>query len=459
MQLNKTLLFILSIFVSFLIQNSIDGSIYEFISVFLMTYYLLRFVDSIGTKYNINQITILFGIFQLLIMPMVVYRLYNENKTTIALFYNMSVEETQYYEFMIPAILLMILGIEIPLIRNQRKEIILQNAIPNVKKYLQGKSIMGIVLMAIGLSTGILEPFIGSEFRYILYLFSKLLFVGIFYVLFSQIRNKNIYLFTGVAALLIQTIIQGMFGELIYTSVLGFILLMLGRKKTMSFKLTLVIAGAFLVLVLQSIKVEYRAIAWNGIGQQGVSNTEVFFALIIDRISDPSLFLDKEKNFPMVVRFNQGMIQDKVMSYVPRIRPYAEGETIFNSLAASFVPRFLWPDKPMAGGHWNMEYFTGLTIEGYSMNIGPFGEAYGNFGTPGGIYFMFFYGLFFNLAIYFLLRIAKTRPTIILWFPIIFLNAIQVETDILMTVNSVIKNCLFVAFCYWAADRFMRIQL
>jgi len=126
---------------------------------------------------------------------------------------------------------------------------------------------------------------------------------------------------------------------------------------------------------------------------------------------------------------------------------------------ASFIPRFLWPDKPIAGGKWNMEYFTGLIIEGYSMNVGPLGEAYGNFGNKGGIYFMFFYGLFFNIVIYLLIRIAKTKPTIILWFPVLFLNSIQVETDILMTVNALLKNCIFVAVCYWAADRFMRIKL
>jgi hypothetical protein len=147
------------------------------------------------------------------------------------------------------------------------------------------------------------------------------------------------------------------------------------------------------------------------------------------------------------------------MDYVPRYRPYAEGKTIYTSLAASFVPRFFWPDKPMSGGKWNMEYFTGFVIEGYSMNIGPFGEAYGNFGPKGGIYFMFFYGLFFNLALYILFQICKTRPTILLWFPILFLHSIQVETDILMTVNSLIKNSLFVAFCYWASDRFFRIRL
>ena len=217
--------------------------------------------------------------------------------------------------------------------------------------------------------------------------------------------------------------------------------------------------GFVFVVVLQTIKGEYRAHAWRGESNSSSSNTEVFFSLFIDRLSDPSRFFDKEKMFPVVVRFNQGMIQDKVMNYVPSVRPFAEGTTISNSILASFVPRFLWPDKPIAGGHWNMEYFTGLIIEGYSMNIGPFGEAYGNFGKTGGMIFMFFYGLFFNLAIFLIIRYAKQKPTIILWFPVLFLNSIQIETDILMTVNSLLKNIIFVSLCYWGADRFMRIKL
>jgi hypothetical protein len=283
--------------------------------------------------------------------------------------------------------------------------------------------------------------------------------VGIFYVLFSDLKNKNYYLWGGVGALILQTIVQGMFGELVYTCILGLILLLLGKNISLSRKYTLAVLGAFFILVLQSIKGEYRTVAWNTSNASKTSNSEFFFSLIVDRITHPSRFFDKENNFPIVVRFNQGMIQDKVMDYVPRYRPYAEGKTIYTSLAASFIPRFFWPDKPMSGGQWNMEYFTGLIIEGYSMNIGPFGEAYGNFGPKGGIYFMFFYGLFFNLALYILFQICKNRPTILLWFPILFLNSIQVETDILMTVNSLIKNSLFVAFCYWASDRFFRIRL
>ncbi len=459
MPYRRSQFFIFSLILAFFIQNWIEGSIYEYVSVFLLSFYLLSFVNSIGNDYQVNQIPILFSIFQLLIMPMVVYRLYNEDKTVIALFYNMTVSETEYYGFMVPAVLAMIIGIELLLMKSKTRQIILQNTFTNTRVYLQGKSIIGIVLMTVGLISGFVSPFLPAGFDYLGYLLGKLLFVGIFYVICSEIRNKKLYIIVGVSALLIQTILNGMFGELIYTALLGLMLLMIGNKKSFSFKMTLVVIGSMFVLILQSIKAEYRSYAWYGRGEAGQSNTEVFFNLIIDRISNPEIFFDKEKNFGFVLRFNQGMLQTKVMNYVPRIRPYAEGETILKSIAASFVPRFLWPDKPMAGGHWNMEYFTGLIIKGYSMNIGPFGEAYGNFGLSGGIYFMFFYGLFFNLALYIVLRIAKTRPTIILWLPVLFINSIQVETDILMTVNSLIKNGIFISLCYWATDRFMRIKI
>jgi len=369
------------------------------------------------------------------------------------------IEEERYFSFMVPAMIMMIIGMEIPLIRKSRENYLISNSILDISNYLKGKSNLGIILMIVGLSSGIFSPFLSFDFYYVAYLFSKLLFVGIFYVYFSEIKNKKLYLIIGISALFIQTIVQGLFGELVYTSILGFILLMIGRRTSFSVKMTTMLVGAVLVLILQSIKGEYRRISWYGEGKEDVSNTEAFFSLIADRIQNPEMFFDKEKNFPIVVRFNQGMIQAKVMDYVPQSRPFSGGTTIYNSILASFIPRFLWPDKPMAGGHWNMEYFTGFVVVGYSMNIGPFGESYGNFGVTGGIIFMFFYGLFFNYAIYLLLKIAKNRPTIILWFPIIFLNAIQVETDILMTVNSVIKNCIFIALLYWAADRFLRIQL
>jgi len=278
---------VISLFISLMLYYIIDANIYESISIYLFSYFLLNFVDSIGYDYNVNMITILFGIFQLLIMPMIVYRMYNNDSDAIALFYNMSVEQDAYYSFVIPGLLLMIIGMQMPLIRAATKKSFFNNSIIECKKYLKGKSNIGIVMMAIGLSSGVIEPFISAELSYIAYLLSKLLFVGIFYILFSEIKNKKIYVIIGLAALFIQTIIQGMFGELIYTSMLAFLLLLVGKKVDFYKKLSFCIVGAFIVLVLQSIKREYRATAWHGVKTENTSNASTFVTLLFSRLSNP----------------------------------------------------------------------------------------------------------------------------------------------------------------------------
>lgn len=456
---SKVLIGFFAVVITIILAALLDTHMYETISVFLATFFLLNFIDSVGRSYNVLDIPILLGIFQLLIMPMIVYRVYNNEYFVQDLYYDMSVPEETYYGFMVPAVVCMIIGMKLPLMPSDKITQNIQWAIAASKQYLKGKSNLGVLLMLIGFVSGIVEVFVPGELKYVAYLFGKVLFVGVFYILFSEIKNKNLYLLGGAAALFGQSLAQGMFGELVYTLILGILLYLLGRKISFYLKMSLAVVGAVFILLIQSVKGEYREYAWFGREGGDVSNTQAFFKILQSRLEDPSMFFDRYTMFPTVNRFNQGMIQGKVMAYVPAQRPYAGGSTIATSLAASFVPRFLWPDKPQAGGHWNMEYFTGFIIEGYSMNVGPFGESYGNFGPEGGIYFMFVYGLFFNVAIYLLLQVARKRPTIILWFPVLFLNSVQVETDILMTVNSLIKNSIFIWFCYWAANRFLRLQL
>lgn len=457
MSLNKVFIYLISILITLAGALLLETSFYETIAVFLSTYFILGFIESIGKTYNILDIPILFAVFQCLIMPMVIYREFNDDYFAIALKYDMSVPQEQYYGFMVPAIAFMIFGMKLPLARLMHQKENLPLLLNNAKTYLQGKGSVGLLLIIIGLVAGFLQVFAPGELGYIMYLFNKLFFVGIFYILYSEYKNKYLFIGGGVVLLFAQTIATGMFGELVYTLLLAFLLIFLGRNISFPRKIALSLLGLVFVVLMQSIKSDFRKETWGG--KEVESKSSTFLNLVIERIQTPFAFSDKYELFPIVVRFNQGMIVGKVLDYVPGRVPYYEGETIFTSLAASFVPRFLWPDKPIAGGKLNMLQFTGLVIEGYSMNVSPFGEAYANFGVTEGIIFMFFYGLFFNFVIFFLTRKAQSRPTILLWFPILFINSIQIETDILMTVNSLLKSLLFMAFCYWAADRFLRLKL
>lgn len=459
MNYNKFLFGLIAVLVSAFFSTVENVQTAEIFAIGLFVFFLLDFIDSIGKNYNILDIPILLALFQCMLMPMVVYHVYNEDALVMALKYDMGITAERYYGFMLPAIVLMVIGMKVPPLLQFSYQQKFFQAIAAVKVYLVGKGNMGVLLIIIGVVANIMRDFIGGSLQYIAYLISMLLYVGVLYTYFSDHKQRFWYLVTGGVVIFAQAIRKGMFGELVYVLLLAGLLMLLGKKISALQKFGLAVLGFFAVLVLQSIKADYRAIAWRGEGGGEQSNAGAFVSLIADRVAEPGRFFDPTLMFPTVNRFNQGLIVAKVMDHVPNRAPFAEGETIFKSLAASFVPRLLWPDKPQSGGHENMLRFTGFKIEGYSMNISPMGEAYGNYGVDGGIFFMLCYGLFFSLLIVLLMSYVKKRPTLILWFPILFLNSIQMETDILMCLNSLIKNMLFVAAVFWMFNRFLRLKL
>ncbi len=147
------------------------------------------------------------------------------------------------------------------------------------------------------------------------------------------------------------------------------------------------------------------------------------------------------------------------MDRVPKNFSFANGQTILTSVAASIVPRFLWPDKPETGGRDNIKRFWGIDLGSVSMNLGPIGEAYANFDRTGGIIYMFFYGLFLNFILSMILKLADRRPTLVLWLPVLFLYAVVVEGDLLMVMNWLLKGTLFVWIVFKIFRNFFRIEL
>jgi hypothetical protein len=235
-----------------------------------------------------------------------------------------------------------------------------------------------------------------------------------------------------------QSVKTGMFGVLIYMLILVGFLVLSDRRLSFSVKGLMLVSGIYFVFLLQTVKHEYRAVAW----QKGAD--PVFFGeLIVSKITSPTQSSDELALFGVMARLNQGWLISKTMYHVPRDNPYAYGATIGLSIAATLVPRVIWPTKPKAGGAYNLERFWGYKLTRYSMNIGPIGEAYGNFGKYGGIVFMFFYGFFFNYILNIILKYSVSNPTWIIWLPFLFLYAIGTETDMVSTFNYLVKSFLF----------------
>jgi hypothetical protein len=147
---------------------------------------------------------------------------------------------------------------------------------------------------------------------------------------------------------------------------------------------------------------------------------------------------------------NQGNIVTQVMQRIPTIQPFDDGKYLFKTIMSSFVPRFLWPDKPEAGGRFNMQYYAGKKMNLVtSMNVGPLGEAYGSFGTRQAILFMVLLGLFIRWVYGIVFRLSRKTPLLVLWLPVMFYQiTYSAETDTLQILNSFIKTAFFVAILY-----------
>ncbi|HYC30510.1 MAG TPA: hypothetical protein VEB42_16860, partial [Chitinophagaceae bacterium] len=214
------------------------------------------------------------------------------------------------------------------------------------------------------------------------------------------------------------------------------------KRIRLSYKL-LALAGAIIcTITLQLVKGALRKQTW--VNNYSGSRVEAFQDALVEKTSNIGGIFSENAFFPVYARMNQGYNTAMVMRRIPQMQDYDKGRSIMISIAAAFVPRFVWPDKPESGGVYNMLYFAGYQLRGWSANIGPMGEAYGNFGITGGIIYMFFFGLFISWVYMQVIKISKRFPLLFLWIPLIFFETMySMENDTLQALNSVLKSGAF----------------
>jgi len=455
----KKIFILIAVAVFFMIRIYTSFTIYESLSASLFTYFILSFVDDLGKKLVILDVAILISIITCLLLPIAGYHYFTSTNMQSKMWFNfMRVPSDEYYSFMFPATLSMMIGMKLPLFYRNQTFKNQEHYMVNVKAYLAGTKWQGLIMVAIGLSASLIKSHVPASLNFVLFLLSYLIFVGIFYCLYSNIPFKHLILVIVFSVLMVRSITGGMFGEMIFIGALTVILVALGSKINFSKKLFILMAGIFGIILIQAIKPSFRKHTW--FGRSKGNQLSIFKDILTEKIKNPTSLLDDQKMlFIMYARFNQGQIISNVLYSVPLKYPYANGDVIFTSLAASVVPRVIWPEKPTAGGAYNFQRFLGITLRGWSANISPFGEAWGNFGKAGGIIFMLFFGLLFNFLLCYTLKLAVLYPSLILWFPYLFFYAVSIENDMLTMVNSFSKAAIFTYFMYKAFPRVFRLKI
>ena len=197
-----------------------------------------------------------------------------------------------------------------------------------------------------------------------------------------------------IPSLVLTTLASG-FAFPLARLLLFLVLLYIAVKKTLPFRLALL--GVLLVLPVLTFKAEYRKIARfdtrvEAASAQDVMQKGLLFANIVvvglfdtvpEELSEAAQALQRRIDLVSFLAY--------LMELTPEFVPYLEGET-YSDLLWKFIPRFLYPDKPVSGwGNQTGQLYGVIDVEDYqtSINMPQIVEMYLNFGYAGVIIGMF----------------------------------------------------------------------
>lgn len=362
--------------------------------------------------------------------------------------YYMYVKEPVYMGYVVPAYMLFTFFI----LYLTRKSNFILISISNLSRYSQ----FGVALFLIGLGVDLVKFAIPEQLNFVAYLIGNLKYVGAIILYFSDVTWHRKALYGAVLILMAQALISAMFHTFLIWLIFFFMFWAYQNKPSIKFSVSVILLGFLLSTAIQSVKSDYRTLVWSGYSGNKLS---LFVDILSAKISG-GLIDDKEQQEALNVRLNQGWIISAVMQNTEEKQLFARGETIFQAFEAAIVPRFLSQEKRRAESSENFVKYTGLQIgKNTSMGMSIIGEGYANFGKFGGILFMGIWGVFLALIWNFLINKASRQTVVLFFLPLIFLQVVKAETELLTVLNHIVKSFIFVFLFLWFWRTFINTNI
>ncbi|WP_053971360.1 O-antigen polysaccharide polymerase Wzy [Mangrovimonas sp. ST2L15] len=414
---------------------------WEIVGVILVIYIFWQFIDALGKTIPIMELMMLIAGLQWVIGPIISY-----GQETSHYKYYMYVDQSTYMSYVVPAFFCFCLPLFLMLKKQSKSYSI------NFLKYLPYAK----QLLFIGVGADVLSAVTPSALSFFFFLIAQFKFIGALLLLFSPRKSDQYYFYGAVFYLFLNALARAMFHDLLLWGIFMFMYWSLKKRPAMGTKLLLISAGIVMAIAIQAVKSSFRANVWGGYSG---NKLELFVNILDDRLSD-GYFEEEESDEELNVRLNQGWIISAIMYYTPTFQAYAGGETVIEALFSSILPRFLNPSKKMAGGQENFEKYTGLPLsDGTSMGLSIIGESYANFGVVNGAVFMLIWGGF--LAWYWkkLVKITFKYPLVLMFLPVLFLQVVKAETELVVVLNHLFKASIVVALFFFASIKYLKWEL
>lgn len=419
------------------IATMMGASFYGVASIALFVYSLIWYVDSLGEELGIVPVIAVVSTGQWLLGPYFAYAF-----DAVTEKYLMYVDEQTYFGFALPGLLAFLLA----LIWLSPK--IYLGPLGNHLRTADLPSPDRIrVVYLLGVIVGFLD--VPEELRFATYLLSQFTYVALYYMIVVRMPDRWAALVVGFGLLILGAAEEGVFHPLLLWSSLLLSLIFYEFRLTRISKLVIVGLGILLAVQVQITKGDYREIIEIEPNRAGLTT-------MIGTILDPP-----PSTSPWVmlnVRINQGWIISAVMAHVPDQVAHQNGGTIVDAVIDSLVPRVLVEKRAVMVSEAFRTY-TGLTVAANtSFGISVLGEAWVNFAYFG-ILFMGVFGAFYGVVMLAVLRVSRRYQTFVLWTPLFFLQALKMETELVVVLNHIAKSFVFVLILYFLAQKIFRVRL
>jgi hypothetical protein len=416
--------------------------VWSLIGLITLIFVGVNFATQLGKGIPIIEFMLLIAGLQWILGPIIEY-----NAPSLHNRYYMYVNQNEYMSYIVPAYI--VFSGVIMLHRKQFQNLSLP--VENLKQYQD----YGLVIFLIGVAFDVFSNNLPGALGFFVFIVANFKFAGALILYFSDNKNLKRVFYGALIYLFVSALAKAMFHDLILWSIFFYMFWAIKFKPTIRTILITFVIAAFSLTTLQTIKTAYRSQIWSGYGG---NKLELFVGLAVDAILLNGAYAEEMSTEDLNnVRLNQGWIISAIMAEIPDRQAYFEGETIVEAVSATLIPRFLSLDKKKAGGRENFQKFTGLALgKGTSMGISIVGEAYGNYKVMGGIIFMGIWGFFLVRVWIFLLRKSFKNHLLLAFLPIIFLQVVKAETELVVVLNHLVKSMIVVFLFFWFTKKFLK---
>jgi hypothetical protein len=374
-----------------------------------------------------------------------VYLIYNEYPV---LSKQMPLSEGQLFDYVVPSLLFLFAGV---FLFNKDVDISAHLKTINPREATR----LGNFLLLISFSFDFLSyigiPGINSLLSFTHYL----KYAGAMCYIFAPSLINYTLLTIVLLALIRDALIIGIFIDFFMWSTHFFLLIALYFELSLFKRSSFILLAAPLLILIQSVKQEYREATWSGKKDTGLG----LIAELADK-EESSGETDPLKNSDGVVstigRLNQGWHLGKVLKRVPAKEPFSYGEDMLTDFEGILLPRIFFPDKKTIGSQDKFYKFTGHKLEkGTSMTIGVLGDFYINFGYWGSFIGLFIFGIAIAKVFSgFMTKYVLTNPVNVVWVPFLFSFLVRANNDFYIVVNNLFKGFIIFLFVNYILKKF-----